>query len=346
MKLRLPSLLCTALLACMTCATTVYADTYLAEGVSYDDLASSTRFYDGGKGRDWAYFSTTATNIYNANGKDLNIFGDLASGIQGTSSYNLDFSGLTSDNNQCWAYTASNMLQYWQTYYGVFANKARTENRKDPVHGYNYDESYLKSLGGTQSLKLNKLFYDNFANKGSGNGPIKAFGWYLVKEDDWPEQIVSDSSPGYFDQYYEKWQDTGTYTTTASLREGTMSQLSNSLKGHFGYTQNADGTWELTTKGQIVHLELSGAGNHAITSYGFETDANGDITAFYVVNSDDATYNLEKVYAKYSTNSYGDAQISLYYDENCTQSWKGWIVTGWTPLRCSRTCSPSTRRAR
>ncbi len=341
MKLHLPSSFRAALVACMACAATVSAETYIAEGVVLNadktvDVSASNRFYDGAKG-DWGWTTTNITNaayqIYSQNGKDLSVFGDLAPAITVPEySMSLNFSNLTSDSKQCWAYTSANMIQYWQTYYGVFANKARTENRNDPVHGLNYDQQYMTQLAGTQSLKLNKLFYDSFENIGSGNGPGRTFGWYLTKENGWGGQKDNTSSPGYFDQYYESYQDTSTYTTTGSLWASSMNVLSDSIKGHFGYTKNADGVWEQTTKGQIIHLELTGSGSHAITCYGFETDANGDITAFYIVNSDDTSYNLEKVYTKFNQTSYGEGQITLYYDEACTQSWRGWTVTGWSSI--------------
>lgn len=40
------------------------------------------------------------------------------------------------DNNMCWAHSASNMLQYWQSYYGVFCKDDRT-----PIYG-SYDNTY------------------------------------------------------------------------------------------------------------------------------------------------------------------------------------------------------------
>ncbi len=341
MKLHLPSSLRVALVACMACAATASADVYLTEGVELNadntiDINASNRFYDGAKG-DWGWNTTNITNaayqIYAQNDKDLSVFGDLEPAITAPEySMSLDFSKLKDDSKQCWAYTSANMIQYWQTYYGVFANQARTENRNDPVHGLNYDTQYMTQLAGTQSLKLNKLFYDSFENIGSGNGPGRAFGWYLTKENDWGGQKDNTSSPGYFDQYYASYSDTSTYTTTGKLWASSMSDITNSIRGQFGHTQNSDGSWEQTTKGQILHLELSGNGSHAITCYGFETDANGDIIALYVVNSDDTSYNLEKVYTKFTQTSYGEGQIALYYDEACTQSWRGWTVTGWSSI--------------
>ncbi len=332
MKLRLSSLLRSALAASMACAATVSADTYLAEGVNADDLASSTRFYDGDKGKNWneSLIVTEARKIYNAANKDMSVFGDLASSIT-TPEYTYlsssHFSNLTNDSGHCWAYTAANMLQYWQTYYGVFARKAGDTTTAAPVYGLNYDREYMSRLAGTQSLKLNKLFYDSFANTGSD--PSKAFKWYLQGING-NNQTDASSAPGYFAQYYASDEAASTYTNFYPNYEGsrTLSEISDLMKASLGYTQNADGTWTQTTKGQIMHLDLAGTTSHAITCYGIETDANGDISALYVVNSDDGTYNLEKVYCQLASNG-----LVLYYDEDCTQAWRSnFRITGWSSI--------------
>ncbi len=69
---------------------------YIADGVSIywqganmqTDLKNSTRFYDSTKGAEW-----TSTDQY----------------------------GNTSDYLMCWTHASSNVIQYWQSYYGVFA---------------------------------------------------------------------------------------------------------------------------------------------------------------------------------------------------------------------------------
>ncbi len=331
MKLRLPTLLCTALLACMACATTVHAATYLAEGVNQDDLEGSERFYDGGKGRDWDDFERAAYSIYTANGNDLSIFGDLASSITVPEYQSrLDCSKLYNDSGHCWAYTSSNMLQYWQTYYGVFAKKAG-ENKDAPVHGQNYDRTYLTELGGTQSLKLNKLFYDNFTGT-VGGGTNKAFGWYLYGENAWGGQVSANSAPGYFRQYFSHYNDT--HKTVNGQNLSSLAAMSDSIKQAFGYTQQ-NGEWVQTTKGQIMHLELkAGSSSHAITCYGFETDADGNIKALYVVNSDDGKHELVKVYTKFVEYGYYDYRLELHYDEECSgyNTYNAWAVTGWSNL--------------
>ncbi len=328
MKLRLSAFLCCALLSGTIAPAS--ADTFLAEGVNADSLASSTRFYDGGKGNvGWTNYNYTraAYNIYANTGKDLSIFGDLAPAIvKPEYSSTLDFSNLTSDNGHCWAYTSANMIQHWQSYYGVFANKVGTQDAKAPVHGLNYDQSYMEQLGGTQSLKLNKLFYDSF-DGATGGSTNKAFGWYLYGENDWGGQLDKTSAPGYFRQYFSGYNDTHYTVNVQNITN--LSDFSDNVKTHFGFTETSENVWEQTTKGQIMHLELSKSGSsHAITCYGFDTDEEGNITALYIVNSDDDGYQLEKVYGKYETDGPYNYWFALYTDEDCTETYRDWRVTG------------------
>ncbi len=330
MKLHLSLPLRAALLTCMVCAATASADTFLAEGVSYDNLASSTRFYDGDKGANWnnSLIITEARKMYSAANYDMSVFGDLAPAIT-TPEYtylsSTHFSALTNDSGHCWAYTAANMLQYWQTYYGVFAKQAMSEGTSI-VHGLNYDREYMSKLAGTQSLKLNKLFYDSFTNTGAD--PSKAFNWYL-KGINGANQTDDSSAPGYFAQYFGD-QSASTYVNFYPNYSGsrTLSEISALMLESLGYTQNSEGAWEQTTKGQIMHLDLAGNSSHAITCYGIELNENGELAALYVVNSDDGTYNLEKVYCQLLSNGVG-----LYYDEDCTQAWRSnFRVTGWSSI--------------
>ncbi len=329
MNLHLPTLLRRALLACVACSTTAHAATYVAEGVDPNNLYTSDRFYDGGKGRDWGDFARNAYRLYADHDKDIDIFGELAADIIIPQYSNtLDFSKLTDDRGHCWAYTSANMIQYWQTYYGVFAHKAGEEATLPPVHGYTYDKAFMEQLGGTQSLKLNKLFYDNW--KGSAGGSTKiSFAWYMAGDNEW-SGMKTDAPGGYFRQYFT---DPNTANRTTNVYDGpnirSLASLSESMKSHLGYETAADGTLTQTTKGQIMYLELTKNLNdsHAITCYGFDTDADGNISALYVVNSDDAQYELVKVYGRMEENGFG-----LYYDEACTQTWNGWRVTGWSSI--------------
>ncbi len=166
------------------------------------DIASdaTNRLYDGGKGRDWRTFASAAYGVYEENDKDIKVFGSLAPNItEGNGS--LGFTNLMDDSGHCWAYTGSNMIQYWQSYYGVFANKVGETKNPTPVHGFNYDTAYAATLGGTQQLQLNKLFYDKW-NGSYGGTTSTAFDWYLGGQND-STNLLDKNSGGYFKQYFK-----------------------------------------------------------------------------------------------------------------------------------------------
>ncbi len=326
----------------MACTTTVHAATYLAEGVDvsgfecnygthyeyHATFADTTdRFYDGGKGRDWDAFSDAAYDLYIENKQDIKVFGDLASDITVGSGY-LNFNTLEDDSGHCWAYTSSNAIQYWQSYYGVFANKVGETTNAPPVHGYTYDKEYVDTLGGTQSLKLNMLFYENWSGSYGGTTST-AFSWYLGGGQSTNSNLLTGAAGGYFKQYFT---DPNATCNVASVWNGaytlTADEFADSIKTHFGYEKAENGAYELTNKGQILYLELLKSGaSHAITCYGFEANESGQITALYVVNSDDADVRLVKLFGKLTDKGY-----ELFTDQLCTVTYNDWRVTGWSSI--------------
>ncbi len=314
MKLHLPSLLRTALLACFAFPAITCAEVYVAEGVNRDDLLSSTQFYDGGKGCYWEY-----TDTYDAfrKYKSYSFLGDLYTRIDPAYRegrvYTADaFINLTGDSNHCWAYTAANMIQYWQIYYGVFSHRA-----DELTHGYTYNKEDFVSTGGTQSLKLNMLFYDNWQDVG-GN-LIGATSWYMGGSITYAEDMKPGySSGGYFAEYY-----TNTIYRDAVSNPESMSSavLAEELGRLLGYTRGADGQYELTSKGQLVYISIAYYDErgtrygHALTCYGFETDEQGNLVSLLFTDSDDAEYSLRSMYLKKGS----DGLLYLYLDEACTQ---------------------------
>lgn len=164
MKLRLPLSLKFALLACLSLAASAGAATYLAEGVNPDSLVTSERFFDNGKGLYWTdwHIYPQVYDLFIANNRDLSFLGDLTQRIDDT--HNLDYSTfqhLENDGNTCWYNASCNVLQYWETYYGVFYKG------EDPLpYGHNYSQSIAQDTGGTQSLRMELTFYDNLGKQG------------------------------------------------------------------------------------------------------------------------------------------------------------------------------------
>ncbi len=341
MKLHLPALLCSALLACMAASPSAHADTFTAEGVtvtgstysylgdSYTTVATlgsdTNRFYDGGKGTYWDGYNSVvragAVELFEASGNSFSFLGDLQTRIPASSSSSCtasSFQNLTDDGQLCWAYTSSNVLQYWQSYYGVFAKKAGDTSKAAPIHGYTYDEANLSKLGGTQSLKLNMEFYDKWKN--TGGTSQAALAWYLGGLSSESLENPKAASGGYFATYFPDATQSTDYTTY-HWGGDSYERFSANLKTLFGQD---DGT-----KGQIVHLDLwsSGYTGHAVTCYGYETDADGNITAVYIANSDDQAHGLIKLTVKWEAMSNGTGAVLYDGDYKWTYAGKDWRIT-------------------
>ncbi len=349
MKLHLPSLLRSALLACLACSSSLYADSFLAEGVNATNLSSSERFYDGGKGLYWsdAAIESGARRLFTSSGKSYAYLGELydryiKAEYQGAQdSFNPGaFSPLKNDADTCWAYTSSNVIQYWQTYYGVFSSRAA-----ELPYGHTYATGNLVALGGTQSLELNMAFYDNWENK-AGNMD-NALAWYmggqvldggLIK----PDHV----SGGYFAEYFPQMTNLraeNTYISTSRIFGDTdWETFSAALKSGLGFESGDTDT--PPTKGQIAYLGLTDAKGdygHAITCYGFETDASGNVTSLKVTNSDDKTYSLFTLYV----NKVG-GRYMLYTDAACTKLWVyGNLYQNWYIDEISAIRTPDSLKA-
>ncbi len=349
MKLHLPSLLRTAIMACMACmacSTPLHADSCLAEGVvirSLEDIDgdyyvdvvldtnASNRFYDGGKGTYWdkSVISREASKLFTASGNSYSFLGQTLSSYlptDATSFSTSDFAALQDDGGNCWAYTSANVLQYWQSYYGVFAS-----NPSALAYGHSYDKANLEKLAGTQSLNLNMAFYKGWQNRG---GEFQyALGWYLGGLNGYSGLKDSEAeAPGCFKEYFPNATMTGGCDNYLGVYSGlSLEDFSHGVKTRFGYEKQGDGTYKQTTKGQILYLDISGvskAGSHAITCYGFDTDASGNVTSLYITNSDDQDYALVKLDVVRTENGY----MLRYGDSYPSMDWlyngKSWQITG------------------
>ncbi len=325
MKLHLPSPLRAALLASLAFSSSLYAGSYVVEGVSADgNELASTRFYDGGKGCYWEFESleSSVTTLLNQNGS-YQFLGDLYSYIpaeyQGKQTEYKEeaFVNLTDDADTCWAYSSANLIQYWQTYYGVFSSKLA-----QMPHGYTYDKEHLEALGGTQSLKLNMFIYDNWLNEGGSIAWMAP--WYFNGTPTNPDRMKSSfEEAGFFSEYFTSpdWAsvvDFHSITTNTTL--GGFSEL---LAQSLGFTRSAEegaDSYKLTSKGLIAYIGLQANeadAGHAITCYGLSTDENGNVVSMQIANSDDKEYALITLYVKQVGGNF-----NLYTDKECRTLWK------------------------
>ncbi|MBQ4613902.1 MAG: hypothetical protein IJB31_03125, partial [Akkermansia sp.] len=321
MKLRVNFSLRKALLACMS-AVVVFSSSaawgttpYMVEGVDANNYMDSELFYDAGKGYYWTWDGYEpyegAKKLY----KETNSYaflGDLAGRVATSSGISKStFNNLTYDANTCWYNVASNVLQYWQSCYGVFAS--------DIVYGYTYNKDYADDLGGTQSLKLGMYFYDNWNNTG-GNLQMAAT-WYLqgTEDDDYYSggSLVNKGKGGFYYQYFGD-ADSTQYTYADEIAPASMADV---LADHLGMEKQKDGSYKVVRHGQLADLSVhhySGSYRygHALTLYGFSVDDKGMLESVHVTNSDDQTYKLFTLYVKYV-----DGEYRLYEDAACKNLW-------------------------
>ena len=341
MKLCINLSLRKALLACMTTATAFFAstswsaETYMAEGVDADHLLNSERFYDNGKGYYWTWTNYIpykgATNLYKTTGSYA-FLGDLAQRV-GTSSgiSSSTFKNLTSDANTCWYNVSSNIIQYWQGYYGVFG--------EDVIYGYTYNKDYADDLGGTQSLKLGMYFYDNWANQG-GNLQMGA-GWYLKGDSAVQNELGSGllkyaGKGGFFAKYFDEDESAARYSYASSFG---VSDFADVLASHLGLEKQPDGDYKLVSPGQIADISICYRKGgvrygHALTCYGFTVGDDGLIESLKLTNSDDQEYKLFTLYVKYV-----DGEYRLYEDAAYDKEWQ-YAEETWTIESISSIATP------
>lgn len=345
-----------ALLAGMGCAQQLNADTYLSEGVDKAHLAESERFFDCGKGYYWPALYQKSFQQYQSAHNSFSFLGELQDRVTidkttvYTTAYNWYYSGweshLRSDANTCWYQTSANVIQYWQTYYGVFA-----QNHEQLPYGLTYDRSALNDLGGTQSLEVGMVFYDNIDNRG---GFLRAATDYYFSGGDLSSIAISysyrgntiinitsvsnykrstiptggsSSAGGYFADYFPEALQAGSQLdnlTSLSIDiDQNTSEAGEALLIAMGCTLQPDGTIEREAAGQIAYVSMRSASNegHAITCYGFELSEDQSIKKISVTNSDDQKYELFDLYV--------GQDMKLYTDKSCTTEWEYAELT-WT----------------
>lgn len=350
--MKLSSLSLLLLTAFLSAPLASAASTYLTEGVNPDDLAHSSRFYDTGKGHYWQWTSTYEEIFkhYQDTGNQFTFMGELQERIPDseknkiyTRAYDWYYGSwsqnLKSDGNTCWYQTSANLIQHWQTYYGVFA-----QNSAELPYGMTYSRDSLNLLGGTQSLRVAMVFYDNI--KDTGGNLRTAADYYFGGADlsympqGWsyrPDNIVvsttgenfkrtstptggTASAGGYFKDYFpaplQVGSDLDNLAIISKQVSTNTSDTGQALVAAMGCSIADDGSIRQEIKGQIAYLSLkSGGVGHAITCYGFTLNDDNTIKSLKVTNSDDIKYSLFDLYVKNSS-------LQLYTDEACTERWE------------------------
>ena len=223
---------------------------YFYGGEFTSDIKNTTRFYDSTKG--WA------------KGNDF------------------------SDSQMCWAHTASNLIQYWQSYYGVFYKG----NYGELPYGSDYTRTLQSPMAGGSSTVIDDPMRLNVAHKilnyyqsNSAGNVYDATNYYFTWTGD---------SGGYFSEYF------GAVGVGQSNYEGqtaivsqitTLSSFTDALLPALGISKEGN-TYTQTEAGLIAHLNISdGTNSHTLTCYGMTLDADGKIKTVVYADSDDNKLN-------------------------------------------------------
>ncbi len=326
----------------------LHAQTYMAEGVDLSNPEGSPQFYDSGKGKFWysSYDQYKAVSALVQAGNSMqSILGDLyerrtddAKPTVNSAEY---YKNLRYDSLSCWYHTGANTIEYWQQYYGVFA-------QKEAISGHTYSADYRDELAGAQSLDLTLFFYDHFKNTTSSQAV--AAEWYLVGSKGYNTAItdrklqtgVTSADGGYFAKYFPSIDEVSDFSSSTNpisfIHLSSTSQLADKLAEALGYIKEGSG-YSRAVKGQLaaLNLKLADGEAHVVTCYGFEMTEKDGVLALYVADSDDQSYELVKVYVTRENSAF-----RLYRDVGTETPWETYGESGWSLVSTSYIDTPDS----
>lgn len=228
---------------------------------------------------------------------------------------------LTADGNECWAHAASNVLQYWQSYYGVFSAHAEKLQLGYAVE----DRKTAIALGGTQSLKLSRWFYLSGSNNGgdvakamlsyiADTGAALYHGQALGAFENIYSSSIAQQNASVKLQGFEKKSVLDVFTLTGT----TFSERLTSLACQVFDCEIQEGQVVQKSYGNIAEFAIHDArpnnanDSHSLTLYGFGLNNDGVIDKLYYCDSDDQSFQLKTYYIKLSSYNGGDEHLFLY----------------------------------
>lgn len=211
----------------------------------------------------------------------------------------------TADTVLCWAASASNLIQYWQdSHYKGHAAPGTPNGLNGTTYG---------KPAGTRYLQVYEKFLQESAQD-EGGGQALAFDWWFM---DKHTEELKDARKAYYPGF-----SSPAYTADYLFENPTLEKFRKDLEQAFAVQGQAAGLniW------QICRTEKPGTFPsktrfHAITCWGYETDAAGRLTALFLADSDDCAYGVFKVHV--ATRTTADpftgrrfASITLYTDDD------------------------------
>ncbi len=289
---------------------------YIAEGISVSSIgtgylqtsrANSSRLYDSTKGAEWAVTSSSTKK---------------------------------QDSEMCWLHAASNAIQYWQSYYGVFAKPQtgsyydydasfnsgflETDKTKPLPYGRIGTEAPSSSDSSTENvpdgrrLEVARDMYLSIPNtekqpRNEGGYFSWACEWFFRGADQWPDtdgtkDLTAGGQAPNTGGYYANYFGTGThfkqdlsYTTVFSASREAMSSVQDSTTGVPFADDDA---------AAVKNLLLQGFG----VKDGLQMES-GLITCIGTNNSDTGNGHVLTCYG-FTTNSDGTLKSILIADNN------------------------------
>ncbi|MCQ2371401.1 MAG: hypothetical protein MJ058_05045 [Akkermansia sp.] len=188
----------------------------------------------------------------------------------------------THDTVLCWAASSSNLIQYWQdTYLKAHARPDTPDGMNAQVYGepqgtryLNVYEQFLKSSagdeGGFQADALNWWFK---------NAPMKELGGKEAYYSVFDAQPAAAEARSYL------------------MEEPTLAQFREMLELAFRFRGQAAGlyVWQINRRERPGTMP-SKSRFHAITCWGYETNAAGEPAALYLSDSDDRAFGVFMVH--------------------------------------------------
>lgn len=267
MKLRLPSILLSALVAAQMC-TTANADTVVASGVSYD-VGKASPFYSGTKtdlSEDYLHcWATSASNVlqnWQDKYSDNAVTTDLPNGTVAEPDG---------------AATGTANLQVYRTI---------------------LENSYGRQIG--EDKKVHNLGGSN------GGTSAEVFDWWFKNVSGGEGEVLSEVRTGEGSQYYTMFGDAATSTTITGAGYVYNDFTDKNLKDMFATSNGGGITLTIHQTGSTAPFSdelgehtMGESRSHSITCWGYETDDEGNISAMFLSDSDDLSYGVFKVQAQH-----------------------------------------------
>lgn len=186
----------------------------------------------------------------------------------GKGSYSSDESAYVKDTVMCWAAASSNMIQYWQDQYGDYVVQGTPDG---------YSTNSFGQPDGTRYLAVYETFLSNAQQDNSGWHET-ALNWWFSGEE--TEQLANKA--GYVTAGNAPVVEAVDFFYGASVEK-----LKGVLDAGFAAGGQAVGLniWQ-----EYPSDFLHNSRYHAITCWGYETDAEGKLTALHLTDSDDREF--------------------------------------------------------